>query len=81
MGLLAWALSTVSIRDEDVYWHVLVGQAIADGQSLRSIGSSWSLAPDSGWVSTQWLAELWLAGLQSMGGWSAVASSSERCTV
>lgn len=70
------------IRDIDYYWHLLVGQDILAGIPVREAGRGWSFAPlPDAWVSTQWLAEVgfaWLEthlGLRSALGYRVVSSA------
>ncbi len=60
-------------RDIDLYWHLLVGRDILSGTPIAEAGRGWSFAtvPDT-WVSTQWLAEVLFARLQSWGGLDAL---------
>ena len=61
------------IIDVDVYWHVLVGDAVRAGVPLDQAGAGWTLAPGPDtWVSSQWLAEVGLSWLHSAFGWTGM---------
>lgn len=61
------------IRDIDSYWHLLVGREILAGVPVAEAGRGWSMAPVADtWVSAQWLAEVVLAKLESIGGLQAL---------
>jgi hypothetical protein len=64
----------VPLRDLDLYWHLLVGEALLAGTPLAQVGADWSFAPPGEWRSTQWLAEVALHGLHAGGGWEALAA-------
>lgn len=76
---LVWAVAllilvaTTPIIDVDVYWHVLVGDAVLGGAPLDQAATGWTLAPGPDtWVSSQWLAEVALALTHSWLGWTGV---------
>jgi hypothetical protein len=63
------------IRDVDLYWHLLAGQEVRAGASIRSIGTTWSFAPDPlPWVTTQWLSEVLLDALSDVSGWAGLVA-------
>lgn len=78
IGLLAGALifttSLNTLRDIDLYWHLLAGQELAAGAAPNRLGLDWSFAPSpKPWTSTQWLAEVLFYALHSHLGWAALA--------
>ncbi len=75
VGLALFATSQTSLRDIDVFWHVLAGQALLDGVAPDQVGSTWSFAPDPrSWTSTQWLSEVLFAALHEAFGWAGLAA-------
>lgn len=74
-GLAFLLTAKGSLRDVDIYWHVLAGRQILDGVPVGQLGLDWSFAPSPlPWTSTQWLGEGILAWLYTLGGWSALAA-------
>ena len=74
LALLTIALSPV--RDVDAFWHILIGDEIQSGGSLRGLGASWTMWPeaaDASWSSTQWLSEVLFASLYAIAKWQALA--------
>jgi hypothetical protein len=61
------------LRDIDLYWHLLLGREILDGTPVAEAGRGWSFAPvPDTWISSQWLFEVLLARLESIGGLGAL---------
>ncbi|MEO8775487.1 MAG: hypothetical protein ABI468_04130, partial [Candidatus Nanopelagicales bacterium] len=61
------------IRDIDLYWHLLVGDEIRSGTPITAAGHGWTFAPvPDTWVSSQWLSEVLLSWLHSVGGFQAL---------
>jgi hypothetical protein len=62
------------IRDIDLYWHLIVGDQIRAGTPIAEAGHGWTFAPGVAdtWVSSQWLAEVVLSWLNSVGGFHAL---------
>jgi hypothetical protein len=61
------------IRDIDLYWHLLVGDEIRSGTAISAAGHGWTFAPvPDTWVSSQWLSEVLLSWLHSVGGFHAL---------
>jgi hypothetical protein len=72
-GLLLLGSTALPLRDVDLYWHLRAGDEILGGMSLHTVGTTWSFAPDPmPWVTTQWMAEVFLALLHEFGSWSAL---------
>jgi hypothetical protein len=65
-------VSTQPIRDEDIWWHVLIGTEVLDTRRVSGLGNDWSRLGDSAWLTTQWLSEVVYSLLHSVGGWQAV---------
>ena len=75
LGLLLLATTQLTLRDVDLYWHLIAGRELASGIPVDGVGRTWSFAPDQlPWTSTQWLAELSLFYLFEWGGWPAMAA-------
>ena len=63
-----------SLRDVDIYWHLIAGAELASGQSPAELGTTWSFAPDPiDWISTQWLGEWFLHIVFTAAGWTGIA--------
>lgn len=63
-----------SLRDVDIYWHVIAGEELSTGRAPSDLGTTWSFAPDPlPWVSTQWLGELLFHWILAVGGWTGIA--------
>lgn len=62
------------IRDPDVWWHVRLGHEMVAAHSVFDQGLTWSTQPpvNGSWVTTQWLAEVLMAAVQSLAGWSGI---------
>lgn len=73
-GLAILVVSAVSYRDVDIYWHLMAGRELWQGQPPSALGTDWSYAPDPlPWISTQWLGEGLFHVLFTWGGWAALA--------
>ena len=74
-GLLILGTAQTTLRDIDLYWHLVAGSELAAGTPVGSIGRDWSYASStSPWISTQWLSEWALFYLHDWGGWAAMAA-------
>lgn len=63
-----------SLRDIDLYWHLIAGSELAGGRSPRDLGTTWAYAPNPfDWVSTQWLGEWLFHALFTAAGWTGMA--------
>lgn len=63
-----------SLRDVDIYWHLIAGAELADGRSPADLGTTWSFAPNPfDWVSTQWLGEWLFHIIFTLAGWTGIA--------
>ena len=63
-----------SLRDVDIYWHLIAGAELASGRSPADLGTTWSFAPNpTDWVSTQWIGEWLLHNIFTIGGWTGIA--------
>ena len=61
--------------DVDLYWHVRLGEEILAERRVSGAGSDWAYTfPDSGWTTTQWLAEVLLALVHDAAGWDGIAA-------
>ena len=75
IGILVIAATRVTLRDVDLYWHILAGEELASGASPGALGSDWLDAPNPlPWTSTQWLGEWALHLIHELGGWAAIAA-------
>lgn len=73
-GILVYATSATTLRDIDLYWHLLAGKELVDGTPPSRLGLDWSFAPDpQPWTSTQWLAEVAFHAIQQPFGWAGLA--------
>lgn len=74
-GLAILFTTRGQLRDIDLFWHLIAGRELASGRRPGNLGIDWSFAPDShSWTSTQWLSELVLYDLHTLGGWTALAA-------
>lgn len=74
-GLMILATSLTTLRDIDLYWHILAGRQLLEGTSPSGIGLAWSFAPDPlPWTTTQWLSEVLFAWLYDLFGWRGLAA-------
>lgn len=66
--------SVESLSDVDLYWHVLMGQDIAEhGRFTGDPG--WTFAPaDPTWATTQWASEMLMAWLHDVAGWGGLTA-------
>lgn len=69
---LVVALAIQPIRDEDLWWHVLIGREILETRQVSGLGNSWAPFGDQSWTTTQWLSEALYALALDLGGWNAV---------
>jgi hypothetical protein len=73
-GLGVLASSMTSLRDIDLYWHILAGRELLAGVPADRIGATWSSASvASSWTTTQWLSEILMAQLHDWSGWTGQA--------
>ncbi len=73
VAAVAISVSVGRIRDIDLYWHLIVGDEIRSGVPVTAAGQGWTFAPvPDTWVSSQWLAEVLLSWLESVGGFPAL---------
>lgn len=74
-GMLLVTLAHLPIQDIDLYWHILAGREIVEGSTVRGIGAEWPFTDVANdWTTTQWLSEIWLAGLDRWADWAAMAA-------
>jgi hypothetical protein len=67
-GLYATLLSLRPLRDPDLFWHLAVGRYVAARRALPT-QNLWSYtAPDHPFLASSWLYDLWLHGLERLGG-------------
>lgn len=63
---------TGPLADVDCYWHVLMGVDIVTHHRVSG-NPAWTFAPvHTGWVTTQWGAEVIMAGLHHLFGWGGM---------
>ena len=67
-------VASLPLIDPDAPWHVLLGSQVWGGVAPWQAGRGWTFAPvdDGHWVTTQWLAELLMAGFHGALGWSGL---------
>lgn len=71
---VVFAAASAPILDEDIWWHVLIGQQIAETWQFSALGNAWAPFGNQDWTTTQWLSELVYGVLHALGGWSGVTS-------
>lgn len=71
---VAAVVAAAPIRDEDLWWHVLIGEEIVDSRSIQGLGNTWAPFGDQNWVTTQWLSETGYAAAHDLGGWSTITA-------
>lgn len=59
----------------DVFWHIRAGELILDTGGLPSTDTFSAVAPDRPWTTFQWLYEVIVYGLESLGGFWALRLS------
>jgi hypothetical protein len=68
-GLLVF-LGDQLLNDPDTYWQIAVGQWILDHRAVPQIDIYSFTMYGQPWISTQWLAQVLLAGSYSIAGWT-----------
>jgi len=70
--VFAAAMTMGDVRETDVYWHIKMGYDILDNHRLTG-DPNWIYGPgDANWVTTQWLAEIFLAQIYQIAGWPGI---------
>lgn len=62
------------IKDPDFFWHLKIGQLILEKASLIRTNTLSGLFPDQSWDNPEWLFQVILAGVSSIGGWTGIAT-------
>ena len=68
MLLVSFAL--IKATDPDYWWHLRTGQLVAETRSVPRVDSFSFTAEGKDWVAHEWLSELTIYGLQSLGGYA-----------
>lgn len=72
--ILALSATFGNVFENDVYWHIRMGQDIIENFRLTG-DPAWVYGPgDSSWVTTQWLSEVALFFIHSAAGWVGIAA-------
>lgn len=68
--VLLLTAGNILLRDTDTYWQVAIGQWIIDNHAVPTVDIySWTMRGQP-WISTQWLAQVLLAGSVALAGWT-----------
>ena len=70
LGILA--LSTRSVSDPDVWWHLKTGQLIAQSRTVPHTDSFSFTRAGYPWVAHEWLTELFIYGAYRISGWGGL---------
>lgn len=68
----ALLLSYYPVRDVDAFWHLRTGQLILEEGRLPTTNTFAGTFPDHPWPNPEWLFQVLLAGLHSLGGFGAI---------
>lgn len=60
------------IRDEDVWWHSLIGDEILASRRVSGLGNEWAPFGDPSWTTTQWFSEVLYSLTVEWGGWESL---------
>ena len=71
--LLLLALAARMLGDPDIYWHVSVGQWIAEHWTFPHADPFSAMFAGKPWIAKEWLSQLAFAAAYHLAGWSAVA--------
>jgi hypothetical protein len=72
--LLLLALADRLLGDPDIYWHVTVGQWIAEHRAFPHTDPFSQTMLGSPWIAKEWLSQLIFAATHHLAGWTAVAA-------
>jgi hypothetical protein len=67
------------IGDPDTYWHIAVGRWILAHGAVPHEGIFSATMAHAPWVAHEWLAEIALAGLFDLSGWTGLVAASALC--
>ena len=70
--LLLLLLGSRLLGDPDTYWQIALGQWIAAHHQVPQVDTFSFTMAGKAWISSQWLAQVVLAGLYALAGWSGV---------
>lgn len=73
-GLLLVFAASIPIVDVDLWWQRRIGSEILQTRSVSSLGNAWAPFGDTGWTTTQWLAQAGYALLFELGGFKAITA-------
>lgn len=69
--LLVWTVKSLS--ENDLFWHVPLGNQILDTHHVAGAGTGWTTAAGTGgWISSEWLAEVGMAAVHNSFGWNGI---------
>jgi hypothetical protein len=67
------------IGDPDTYWHIAVGRWIVAHRAVPHEGIFSATMPHVPWITQEWLAEIVLAGLFELFGWTGLVVATALC--
>jgi hypothetical protein len=67
------------LGDPDTYWHIAVGRWIIGHRAVPHEGIFSATMPHAPWVAHEWLAEVALAGLFDLFGWTGLVAAAALC--
>jgi hypothetical protein len=70
--VLLLALGGKLLNDPDVYWHIAVGQWIAEQRAFPHVDMFSATMAGAPWIAKEWLSQLLYAGAHAVAGWPGV---------
>ena len=70
--VLLLALGAKLLNDPDVYWHIAVGQWIAEQRAFPHVDMFSATMAGAPWIAKEWLSQLLYAGAHAVAGWPGV---------
>src|SRR5437588_6990483 len=67
------------LGDPDTYWHIAVGRWILAHGAVPHEGIFSATMLHAAWVAHEWLAEIVLAGLFDLSGWTGLVAAAALC--
>lgn len=73
IAMVAGVYTASTIKDPDVFWHILIGDQIRATGSLSNLGADWTVAqPDVPWQTSQWVSEVIVSLLYDTAGFTGL---------
>jgi hypothetical protein len=69
---LLLALGGMLLNDPDTYWHIAVGEWIAEHRAFPHVDMFSATVAGAPWIAKEWLSQLLFAGAHAVAGWSGV---------